>query len=205
MMYRLTLLKGLLIKLNPVLTKASPVLVMKVLEIMEQQYIQYISREDARNIDPSLIDYMTMSNGTLIKVEDQPCSGHICQNCGRQSQIMYQNIAFRGKNTSNKTQEEEQTEIQAEGQEEEQKDVLRGPDGKPLLSDILSGGDYLNNEQINQENNNQNEGEGVEGENQQGEGYYENNEQNQNEQYAQEEYENVEGSGYEGEYYDPNY
>ena len=168
---------------------------------MEQQYVQYISREDARNIDPSLIDYMTMSNGTLIKVEDQPCSEHICQNCGRQSQIMYQNIAFRGKNTSNKKQEEEQTEIQAEGQEEEQKDVLRGPVGKPLLSDILSGGEYLQEEQVNQENYNQNEYEGgVEGENHQGEGYYENNEQ-----YAQEENENVEGNGYEGEYYDPNY
>ena len=167
---------------------------------MEQQYIQYLSPEEIRNIDPSLIDFMTMTNGTIIKVGNHPSLSEFteeqicphCTNCSK-NKMMTPNIVLRGKTV--------------EGQaEDEQKEVLRGPDGKPLLSDILSGGDYLEGDQVNQD---QNEGTGEvqqgEGEDQQEEGYYDDGQYAYEDQYVQEENENVEGNGYEGEYYDPNY
>ena len=60
---------------------------------MEQPNAQYMSPEEARSIDPSLIDFLTMNTGTIIKVgsNSTPCefqeehfsNPQICQHCGR--------------------------------------------------------------------------------------------------------------------------
>ena len=39
---------------------------------MEQSNVQYLTPEKAKNIDPLLIDVITMKTGTIIKVQDQP-------------------------------------------------------------------------------------------------------------------------------------
>ena len=73
---------------------------------MEQPNVQYITAEEAKNIDPSLIDFVTMNTGTIIKVGNQPtesefkeevCSNtQICQKCGRyrMQEGMVQNAGY---------------------------------------------------------------------------------------------------------------
>ena len=70
----------------------------------------------------------------------------ICEHCGLPKYMQYaEENVFRGGN---------KVEIETENvEEEEQKQVLRGPNGEPLLNDILTGGDYTNQQEGYNDNN----------------------------------------------------
>ena len=111
--------------------------------------------EQAQEIDPSLIDSVTLTTGSVIKVlaqgeaeefqeENIVSNQPICDNCHLPIDATYNNEnVFRGGK-----QGEEEVVVEAE-QTEENKEVLRGPNGMPLLGEILSGGDYANNNNNN--------------------------------------------------------
>ena len=177
---------------------------------MEQGKVQYMTPDQVRSLDPSLIDYMTMSTGSIIKVgkpqqscefqEEKVCPKQIvpviCRHCGKYKlpSNTFQNnrvVLRAGKKDANEAEKgeeniENQNEAELEAQPEgEQQEVLRGPDGKPLLSDILAGGDYYGGEE--------------EGGAQQEQQYVD------DQQYVPEGDENANNQGYEEQYYDPNY
>lgn len=120
--------------------------------------------EQIKNLDPSLIDFMTMSTGLIIKVEHKPTTcefqkeqvysnPNICQHCGKYkiSLSSNTNVLRAGKKDGNQTEALEE-QIELEGQlEGEQKEVLRGPDGKMLLNDTLTGGYTYEGENNNQD------------------------------------------------------
>ena len=182
---------------------------------MEQDNIQYLTPEQAQNIDPSLIDFVTMNTGTIIKVQDPPtacefqeeiCDNqNICPKCGgyRTQQGMdqnYQNVFRAGKNTGDENTEQINEEVEAQPQAEENgQEVLRGNDGKPLLNDFLTGGEVYNGQPQYQEDDYQPEGEGeIPQEQENYDAQY-----GLDGQYVQEEYE--EPNPNENQYYDPNY
>ena len=141
---------------------------------MEADNIKYMTREEIKGLDRSKIKSLQMTSGTtfiLIHEKENP-----------QIQIeegyTNNNMQFRARkevkeeeNTEDKKEEKkeenaeekkvednigEKIEIEIGGQEEEKetekKEVLRGPDGKPLLSEMLvsDGINYgQNNENIN--------------------------------------------------------
>ena len=119
---------------------------------MEQENVVYMTSEEAQNIDPSLIDSVTLTTGSIVKVEDQAEAGDyqeeyvesnepICENCGLPKCTSYQGEnVFRGGQQGEEVQEEEQQEVVVEGEEAEKKEVLKGPNGMPLLGEILTGG-----------------------------------------------------------------
>ena len=125
---------------------------------MEQQNVIYMTPEEAQNVDPAAIDTVTLTTGSVIQVADQGEAEEfqeeniesnlpICEKCGlpKRPTNEKENI-FRGKK-----QEEE---IKVEEQTEDKKEVLRGPNGMPLLGDILSGNNMTNqpnnyNNQVN--------------------------------------------------------
>ena len=133
---------------------------------MEQENVVYMTSEEALNIDPSLIDSVTLTTGSIVKVEDQgepeeyqeeyvESNEVICGHCGLPKCTSYQDEnVFRGAKQGEEVQEEEQQEVVVEGEEAEGKEVLKGPNGMPLLGDILSGGNLTNDE--NNYNNNMN-------------------------------------------------
>ena len=143
---------------------------------MEQDNIQYLTPEQAQNIDPSLIDFVTLSTGTIIKVQDQPtacefqeeiCDNkNLCPKCGgyRIQQGIdqnYQNVFRAGKNIGDENTEQINAEVEAQPQAEgNEQEVLRGFDGKPLLNDFLTGGEVYDGQPQYQENEYQPEGEG---------------------------------------------
>ena len=126
--------------------------------MMEQKNVQYMSPEQVRNLDPSLIDYVHLSSGSIVKVgkvgnkqsscefqEEKVCPKVvICRHCGKfkipSKTYQHNNVVLRaGKKDGEEAEKEvENVETQneegvVEGQAEgEQKEVLRGPDGKPL-------------------------------------------------------------------------
>ncbi len=113
---------------------------------MEQKKVVYMTPEEVHEIDPSMIDSVTMTTGSIIKIlgessqfkeEVVESNQQICEKCGlpKRPTNEKENI-FRGKK-----QEEE---IKVEEQTEDKKEVLRGPNGMPLLGDILSGNNMTN-------------------------------------------------------------
>jgi hypothetical protein len=61
---------------------------------MKQQIkIKYFSPEQAKYINPDLIDYVTLNNGSTVKIGNvQNCSQKICQNpcfCNRCGKVKY--------------------------------------------------------------------------------------------------------------------
>ena len=135
---------------------------------------------EIRSIDPSRIESLTMASGQVVRVrQGNQCKGNICHHCGLPknfAQINNQqrgNIVLRSRKkevteeNNGKEKVEETVEINVEGQPQEEsgkKEVLRGPDGKPLLIDIITGGKFGDEEQpqpqeqplIDQNNNQQN-------------------------------------------------
>ena len=184
---------------------------------MEQDNVQYLSPEQAKNIDPSLIDSVTMNSGTIIKVKDgsracefqeEICDDqNICPKCGgyRIQQGMtqnYQNVFRAGKNAGDENTEQINAEVEVEAQQQaegNEQEVLRGPDGKPLLNDLLTGGEVYIGEPQYPEGEYQPEGEG---EIPQGQENYD-DQYGLDGQYVQEEYEDQNPNA--NEYYDPNY
>lgn len=126
--------------------------------------MQYMTPEQIKNLDPSLIDFMTMSTGLIIKVEHKPTTcefqeeqvysnPNICQHCGKYKILLSSNtnVLRAGKKDGSQTEALEE-QIELEGQlEGEQKEVLRGPDGKMLLNDTLTGGYTYEGENNNQD------------------------------------------------------
>ncbi len=117
---------------------------------MEQRKVIYMNPEQAKELDPSLIDSVMLTTGSIIKVFDQgeaeefqeeniSSNQPICENCHLPIDITNntENVFRGGK------QGEEEVAVEAE-QTEETKEVLRGPNGMPLLGEILSGGEYNN-------------------------------------------------------------
>lgn len=136
--------------------------------------------EEIRAIDPSQIESLTMTSGSVYRVKPgNQCKRKICQRCNLNNNLSQANnqqggnIILRAKK-DNKIEEdngeekvEETVEIDVEAQPKEEngkKEVLRGKDGKPLLIDIITGGKFDNEEQpqsqeqplIDQKNNQQN-------------------------------------------------
>ena len=194
---------------------------------MEENNVAYMTPEEIRTLDPSLISSMTMTSGETIYVnhdQSEQYLGNICDNCAMNYQ-QNQNYILRAKKETT-VQEgeggekiEENVEIDIEAQPEGEnkgKKVLRGPDGK-LLIDMITGGDLVegeNQEQQIDENANYQQQEEI------NEQYYDQQGMDQNqvgeEQYVQEQNEEMNYDGndeqqyYEQEYdsnvnQDPNY
>ena len=142
---------------------------------MEGNNVKYLTPEEARNIDPSQIESMTMHSGSIIYVTDgarmqenefieeeignqnqsQKKHSQTCKLCGKNyissklGNKPSENIVLRAKKETKVKEEEngeekveETVEIEVEAQPKEgneKKEVLRGPDGKPLLMDIITG------------------------------------------------------------------
>ena len=146
---------------------------------MDEKNIKYITREELRNIEPSLISSMTLSSGTVIIVNPEAemetnefGEEKLCDQCSLYTKYYNQpneNVVLRAKKEIKSKGEniEGNLEIdvtaQQEGQSAPKKEVLRGADGKPLLMDILTGNTVNQDNQldpqpkieenINQENN----------------------------------------------------
>ena len=106
---------------------------------------KYINPEDVKYIDPSMFDSVILTNGSLIKVFDQGFKGENAIRNYNAPKNINENI-FRGRN-----QRLEEVILKGEATEEK-KEVLRGPNGMPLLGDIISGGNFsedYNNTNIN--------------------------------------------------------
>ena len=183
---------------------------------MEQPNVQIMTAEEAKNIDPSLIDFVTMNTGTIIKVGNQPtesefkeevCSNtQICQKCGRyrMQEGMVQNTASvlrAGKKNKDEREKIEvpKEEIVVENKEESNQETLKAQGF--LLNDLLTGEGAYGDEQQYQENEYQ--GQALEqGEVAQEQQNYD-NQRTAEQQYAQEEnQEQNEATGYEQGYYD---
>jgi hypothetical protein len=179
---------------------------------MKQQIkIKYFSPEQAKYINPDLIDYVTLNNGSTIKLDNaQNCSQSICQNpgvCKRCGKVKYMGqtnnfsgspYVFRG-GKKGATQAEVSgagIEVSPEGVKTEN---LQGAEGA-LLTDILTGGGYNFGDD---QNGNQGQ---VPQEQGQEQGYYEGDQQGTvPQQYipVPEQYQDPDG-GYTNEYADPN-
>ena len=156
---------------------------------MEGNNVKYLTPEEARNIDPSQIESMTMHSGSIFYVTDgtrmqenefveeeignqnlsQEKHSKTCKLCGRNYKSSNnkpsENIVLRAKKETKVEEEEngeekveETVEIEVEAQPKEgneKKEVLRGPDGKPLLMDIITGKDIVEEQppEVPQENN----------------------------------------------------
>ena len=74
--------------------------------MMEQNNVQYMTPEQMRNIDPSLIDYVYLSSGSIVKEGNEQSSREfqeekvcpkivICRHCGKEK---IPSKAFRNNN-----------------------------------------------------------------------------------------------------------
>ena len=135
---------------------------------MEQPNVIYMTPEEAQNVDPASIDTVTMTTGTIVKVADQgedeefqeeniESNMPICEKCGLPKDISNttENV-FRAAPEGEIKEEEQEVEVEGEAGEE-QKEVLKGPNGMPLLGEIISGGNLTdqNNYYNNTGNNTQ--------------------------------------------------
>ena len=183
---------------------------------MEQSNVQYLTPEEAISIDPSLIDFLTLNTGTIIKVgnnstvcefqEENFSNPQICQHCGRyrlqKGMPQYSNVVLRGgkQNENEEGLKEGQNQAVVEAQPEEgQKEELRALEGNTLLNDILVGGEVYQGDGQYQQNEYQDQGEIP----QEGQDYYD-NQYGGEQQYVQEEYEDQIQGEYGGEYYEQN-
>lgn len=105
---------------------------------MEGNAVQYMTQEEVRSLDPSQIASMTMTSGSVIVVNHDLANMNYYY-----PQVDYQtnqNVVLRAKKTENVQEDEKVEVVDAQPQEEAtNKEVLRGPDGKPLLIDIITG------------------------------------------------------------------
>ena len=188
---------------------------------MEQQKVQYMTAEEAKNIDPALIDSVSLVNGCIVKVGNQPTSCEfteanysntqnvqICQHCGRyrKQALMAQNATpiLRGKKGESQAAEQNVDAVEVEGQGEgEQKEALRAG----LLNDILTGGENYEEGEMKQDAVMEPEQAPQE---QIGEEQVNDNQYYNEQQYVPEQQNYVDENGYEygeeygQEYYDPN-
>ena len=169
---------------------------------MKQQLkVKYFSPEQAKYINPDLIDYVTLNDGSKIKMGNiQNCPQKACQNqcfCNRCGKVKYMGqvsgspYVFRGgkKKAGETTVSGVGIEINPEGVEKDN-----------LLTDILTGGDYNAGD-----DQNGNQGQIPQGQGQE-QGYYDGDQQGTEPiQYnpVPEQYENP-TIGYTDEYADPN-
>jgi len=169
---------------------------------MKQQLkVKYFSPEQAKYINPDLIDYVTLNDGSKIKMGNiQNCPQKACQNqcfCNRCGKVKYMGqvsgspYVFRGgkKKAGETTVSGVGIEINPEGVEKDN-----------LLTDILTGGDYNAGD-----DQNGNQGQIPQGQGQE-QGYYDGDQQGTVPiQYnpVPEQYENP-TIGYTDEYADPN-
>ena len=130
---------------------------------MEQPKVIYMSPEQAKEVDPSLVDSVTMTSGSIIKVLDngnsQTSNLEICEKCHlpKRPKNTTENVFRARKEEKEEEKIEEKEEIKVEGETsgtEEKKEVLRGPNGMPLLGDLISGKNLTNNNNINNINPN---------------------------------------------------
>ena len=172
---------------------------------MKQQLkVKYFSPEQAKYINPDLIDFVTLNNGSMVKLDNvQKCSQKVCQNpgvCKKCGKVKYMgqtnnfsssSYVFRGGKKKGNEAEASGIEVSPEGIKTEN---LKGAEGA-LLTDILTGGYNFgddqneNQEQIPQE-----------------QGYYEGDQQGTApQQYVPvpEQNQSPDG-GYTNEYVDPN-
>ena len=133
---------------------------------MEGRNVIYMTPEEVRNLDKSQIASMTMTSGDVLIINNDSVMGSDefaeenvinQQSYELTSNVPGQNYILRTK--KEKTVEEgegvekieEKVEIEVEPQPEteanQKGEVLRGPDGKPLLNDILTGGELMEQEQ----------------------------------------------------------
>ena len=178
---------------------------------MEQQKFQYLTPEEVRNIDPSLIDYVTMNTGTIVKVENKPMANEfmeeiysnpqICQYCGRyrmptglsqnDGTVLRAPKKTDAKGTATIVQQEAEVVGKAE---EADKEALKAKG--LLLNNILTGdGTYWEEQQY------QGEGQGLV---QQEQKYYDNQYAGE-QQYVQEENQEQNEAGYQKGYYEQQY
>jgi hypothetical protein len=172
---------------------------------MKQQLkVKYFSPEQAKYINPNLIDFVTLNNGSTVKIGDvQNCSQNVCQNpgvckkCGKAKYMGQANnfsgssYVFRGGKKKGNEAEASGIEVSPEGIKTEN---LKGAEGA-LLTDILSGGYNFGDDQ------NENQGQIP-----QEQGYYEVDQQGTApQQYVPvpEQNQSPDG-GYTNEYVDPN-
>ena len=125
---------------------------------MEQPKVIYMSPEQAKEVDPSLVDSVTMTTGSIIKVlesgNSQTSNLEICEKCHlpKRPKNTTENVFRARKEEKEEEKIEEKEEIKVEGETlgtEEKKEVLRGPNGMPLLGDLISGKNLTNNDNIN--------------------------------------------------------
>ena len=145
----------------------------------QQLKVKYFSPEQAKYINPDLIDFVTLNNGSMVKLGDsqnysQFCERKACQNpgvcnrCGK-AKYMGQSNNFSGSSYVFRGGKKKVNEAGADGvglevsSEGIQTQNLQGQEGA-LLSDILTGGNYYGDDQ------NENQGEIPQD---QGQGYYE--------------------------------
>ena len=134
---------------------------------MEGRNVIYMTPEEVRNLDKSQIASMTMTSGDVLIINndsvmegDEFAEENVINQESYEltSKVPGQNYILRTK--KEKTVEEgeggvekieEKVEIEVEPQPETEAnqngEVLRGPDGRPLLNDILTGGDVMEQEQ----------------------------------------------------------
>lgn len=185
---------------------------------MEENNVAYMTAEEIRTLDPSLISSMTMTSGETIYVnhdQSQQYVENICNDCAMNYQESQNYILRAKKETTVQEGEggekiEENVEIDIEAQPEGENNgqkVLRGPDGK-LLIDMITGDDQLgvegeNQEQQIDENVNYQQQEEI------NEQYYDQQGMDQNqvseEQYVQEQNEEMNYDGNEQQYYEQEY
>ena len=114
--------------------------------------------EEVRNLDKSQIASMTMTTGSIIIVnhENQFKEENMIDQYSYQMNpnLTDNNFILRAKKGEDgEVKDEEKVEVQMEAQPEVEgngKEILRGPDGKPLLHDILTGEDYFDQGQQEQ-------------------------------------------------------
>ena len=173
---------------------------------MKQQLkVKYFSPEQAKYINPDLIDFVTLNNGSMVKIGNvQKCSQKVCQNpgvckkCGKAKYMGQANnfsgssYVFRGGKKKGNEVEASGIEVSPEGIKTEN---LKGAEGA-LLTDILSGGGYNFGDDQNEN----------QGQIPQEQGYYEGDQQGTSpQQYVPvpEQNQSPDG-GYTNEYVDPN-
>ncbi len=125
---------------------------------MEQGKVLYMTPEEVRNLDKSQIASMTMTTGSIIIVnhENQFKEENMIDQYSYQMNpnLTDNNFILRAKKGEDgEVKDEEKVEVQMEAQPEVEgngKEILRGPDGKPLLHDIITGGDYFDQGQQEQ-------------------------------------------------------
>lgn len=119
---------------------------------MEGNKVEYITRDQIKDLDPSLIVSMTMTSGSILVFNHE--LGDMNYYASQANYQTNQNLILRAKKAEN-PEEEEKVQLEEVLPQEEtgNKQVLRGPDGKPLLMDMLTGDNLTGQEQPQMEEN----------------------------------------------------